>query len=338
MRFIIITIGLSLAVMLALVLNLSLGSSKIPFDEVITALSGQKTEREVWQTIILEFRLPRSITACLAGAALALSGLLMQTLFRNPLAGPGVLGVSSGAGLGVAMVLLGSVELSWSNSPFLGSWGIASAAFCGSFVILGLVMLVSQRVQSAVSLLIIGLMVGYLASAVVNLLTYFSSAEQIRNYAFWSMGSFADTSWPQLQVMFFCCMASLLISFFNIHAMDTLLMGENYAHSMGVKIKSTRLLMICSASLAAGSVTAFCGPIAFLGLAVPHLSRRALGHAQHAKLIPITLLMGICIALIADLVAKLPGSEQTMPLNTITALIGAPIVIALVLKRQGWSY
>jgi iron complex transport system permease protein len=338
MRFLIITIGLILAVMLALILNLSLGSSKIPFDEVIHILTGQSNQREIWKTIVLEFRLPRALTACLAGAALSLSGLLMQTLFRNPLAGPGVLGVSSGAGLGVALILLGNIKFNLWNSTFIGSWGIATAAFCGSFTVLGLVIFISQKVKSAVSLLIIGLMMGYLASAIVNLLTYFSSAEQIRNYAFWSMGSFADCSWPQLQVMTTCCIVSLLISIWCLHALDALLMGENYAHSMGVKVQSTRILMICSAALAAGSVTAFCGPIAFLGLAVPHLGRRVLGHTQHAQLIPTTILIGISIALIADLIAKLPGSDQTMPLNTITALIGAPIVIALVLKRQGWSY
>ena len=338
MRFVSITVSLLTAVMVLMVLNLSLGSSNIPFTDVINALVGSETSNPIWATIVVEFRLPRCLTACLAGAALSISGLLMQTLFRNPLAGPGVLGVSSGAGLGVALILLGGLNTTTVMNSSFGSLGIAGAAFMGSFSVLGIVILISYRVKSAVSLLIIGLMMGYLSSALVSLLTYFSSAEQIRNYAFWSMGSFGDATWTNIQTLGIGTFVAILVSGWYANSLDALLLGENYAHSMGLKVQKIRIILVCASALGAGAVTAFCGPIAFLGLAVPHLSRRALGHSRHYSLIPTTVFMGMSIALAADLIAKLPGSDQTMPLNIITALLGAPIVIGMVLKRQGWSY
>jgi len=338
MRFILITTLLIVTVLVLIFLNLALGSSKIPLTEVLNAVLGLDTHKPIWQTIVLEFRLPRSITACLAGSALSISGLIMQTLFRNPLAGPGVLGVSSGAGLGVAVVLLGGLDVTTSMMNLFGSLSLAGAAFIGSFFILGIVILISRKVKSAVSLLIIGLMMGYLSSALVNLLTYFSSAEQIRNYAIWSLGSFGDATWSNIQILTMTGAISIFIAIFFSNRLDILLLGENYAQSMGLKVKQTRIGLILAASLSAGSVTAFCGPIAFLGLAVPHLSRRLLGNTKHIQLIPTAVFMGMAVALASDLLAKLPGSDQTLPLNTITALIGAPIVIGMVLKRQGWSY
>lgn len=325
---------LALAASLLFCAGLCFGSSDIPVDQVWLALTGQETTFAPWSQIIMDLRLPRCITACIAGAGLSLSGLLMQTLFRNPLAGPGVLGVSSGAGLGVAMILLGGGFL----NEILGAVTIPAAAFLGAVTVLALVLFLSKRVENAVSLLIIGLMMGYLASAMVSLLTYISPAEQIRDYAIWGMGSFADVPPDRLYLSALGPLLALLLCLPLISSLDILLLGENYAHSMGLRVRRTRTWIILAAALAAGSVTAFCGPIAFLGLAVPHLSRRLLGTSQHGALIPACLMAGMVLALAADLIARLPGSDHSIPLNTVTALIGAPVVIAIVLRRQTWSY
>ena len=334
--------GLALVALAAFLLSLAVGSVRIPLDEIVAVLLGGEASKTAWATIVLKFRLPKALTAMLAGAALSVSGLQMQTLFRNPLAGPFVLGISSGASLGVALtVLLAGVAVGLGGSTTLlagislaGDTSLALSAVLGSGLVLLLVMAVARRVQSGMTLLILGLMFGYTTSALVSVLIYFSVVERIQAYISWTFGSFGGVTWRQLQVMAPAILLGLAGGHLLMKPLNALLLGETYALSLGLNVRRVRLGIIGSSAVLAGVVTAFCGPIGFLGIAVPHLCRSLLHSSDHRLLLPAVSFMGATLALGADIVAGLPGSQLTLPLNAVTALVGAPVVIWVILRQR----
>lgn len=316
-------------------INISLGSVSIPVKEVFNSLTGGVSSKETWEYIIINYRLPKAIAAILTGMGLAISGLLMQTLFRNPLAGPYVLGLSSGASLGVAMVILGAAFLPVFLSTFLlSSYGIVIASSLGSFLVLLAVLAVSQQLRDTMAILIVGLMFGSLTSAIVGTLTYFSTAEQLQKFTFWSMGNLGNLSWTSISILSICVSIGLLLSLFSIKPLNALLLGENYAKSLGLNYKKARLIIIFATSILAGSITAFAGPIAFVGLAVPHIAKLVFQTSNHTILFWSTLLFGASIMLICDSISQLPGSDITLPINAVTSIFGAPIVIWLLIRKR----
>ncbi len=317
------------------ILDLSLGSVIIPFKVTLKSLLGMAVSQETWTYIIVQYRLPKAITAFLVGSGLSLSGLLMQTLFRNPLAGPYVLGISSGASLGVAFVIMGSGLLGGLATGFLlSSWGIIIAASLGSFLVLLAVLAASFKMKNTMAILIVGLMFASLTSAVVSILSYFSPSEELQRYVFWSFGSLGSLGWEELFILFSFWLIGIGISIFCIKNLNALLLGEKYAKSLGTNIKRNRLWVILATSLLAGSITAFAGPIAFVGLAVPHLVRLILPKSNHLILMPAVVIAGAITMLACDIIAQLPGSELTLPINAITAIFGAPIVIWLLIRKK----
>ena len=332
-------IFLALLVVLLFILNISLGSIYIPFKEIVKTLSGMNLENKGWETIIWQFRLPKAITAILVGSGLGISGLLMQTLFRNPLAGPFVLGISSGASLGVALVILAgmSVGVALNMAGIGASWLITLAAILGAFAVLLVVILVSYKVQDSMSLLIIGLMFGSATGAIVSVLQFFSKAESIQAYLIWTFGSLGGLTWQELSVFIPVLLLALLWSFILSKPLNALLLGDNYAVSLGLNLKRTRLHIIAVTSLLAGTITAFCGPIAFIGIAIPHISRMIFNSSNHRVLFPMVLLCGAIVMLVADMIAQVPGKEYTLPINAITSIFGAPVIIWLVIKRKNLS-
>ncbi|HEY4618081.1 MAG TPA: iron ABC transporter permease [Flavobacterium sp.] len=326
---------LTIVVLCLFVINISLGSVSIPLKEVIHSLIGGTSSKETWQYIIIDYRLPKAITAVLVGMGLSISGLLMQTLFRNPLAGPYVLGLSSGASLGVAMVILGAAFLPASvASLLLSSYGIVLASSLGSFLVLMAVLVVSYRLRDTMAILIVGLMFGSLTSAIVGTLSYFSTAEQLQKFTFWSLGNLGNLSWTSILVLFTCVLIGLLLSLFSIKPLNALLLGENYARSLGLNYKKARLIIIFSTSILAGSITAFAGPIAFIGLAVPHIAKLVFQTSNHVVLFWSTLLFGASIMLICDSISQVPGGDITLPINAVTSIFGAPIVIWLLIRKR----
>ncbi len=317
------------------VLNLSLGSVSIPLKEVFNILFGSETTKSSWQFILLDYRLPKAITAILAGSGLAVSGLLMQTLFRNPLAGPFVLGLSSGASLGVAILILGAGLFGGAlGGLLLSSWSLIIASALGSFLVLLAVLSVTFKVKDTMAILIIGLMFGSVTAAVVSVLSYFSEAEQLQQFIFWSFGSLGNVSWEGVILLSLCCFIGIVLSFISVKPLNALLLGENYAKSMGLNMKKTVLLIIIATSLLAGGITAFAGPIAFVGMAVPHLTRQYFKTSNHLILLPAVLISGAILMLLCDTVAQLPFSEYTLPINAITSLLGAPVVIWLIVRKR----
>ena len=325
---------LLLVLLLCLIINISLGSVSIPLKSIFGSLFGT-IENTTWQVIITEFRLPKAITAILVGSGLGISGLLMQTLFRNPLAGPFVLGISSGASLGVALVILGSGLFGGLfASVLISKWSIVIAASLGSFLVLLAVLAVSSKVRDTMAILIIGLMFGSITAAVVSVLSYFSSAEQLQQYIFWGFGSLSNLSWSELLIFFGIYTIGVLLSTASIKGLNSLLLGDNYAKSLGLNLKQSRLIIILATSLIAGTVTAFAGPIAFIGLAIPHLTRQVFKTSNHKILLPAVFLFGAIVMLICDSIAQIPGSDYTLPINAITALVGAPVVIWLLVRQR----
>ncbi|MDX1364468.1 FecCD family ABC transporter permease [Arenibacter latericius] len=315
--------------------NISFGSVSIPFTEVVHAILGKATEKASWAYIIWDYRIPKSLTAILVGSGLALSGLLMQTLFRNPLAGPFVLGISSGASLGAAILIMGA---SLFNGIFtfgiVNDISLALASSIGSFIVLLAVMVVASKIKDTMALLIIGLMFGSLTAAVVSVLSYFSTAEKLQQYIYWSFGSLGNLSWQQLLLLFIITVIGLTISILSIKPLNSLLLGENYARSMGVNIKRSRYSIIIATGLLAGGATAFAGPIAFIGLAVPHLTRQIFNTTDHRILLPAVMVYGAILMLICDTIAQWPASANVLPINAITSIIGAPIVIWLLVRKR----
>ncbi len=321
--------------LITFLVSISLGTVPIPLKDVIISLFGGEPIKSAWKFIVLEYRLPKAITAMLSGGGLAVSGLLMQTLFRNPLAGPFVLGLSSGASLGVALLILGTGIFGASFGGFLlGSWSLVIASAFGSFLVLLAVLSVTFKVKDTMTILIIGLMFGSVTAAVVSVLSYFSNAEQLQQFVFWSFGTLGNVSWDGILILVSCIAIGLLISMFTIKALNALLLGENYAKSMGINLKLATFWIIIATSLLAGSITAFTGPIAFVGLAVPHLTRQYINSSNHMVLLPAVFMSGAVLMLICDTVAQLPFSELTLPINAITSLIGAPVVIWLLVRKR----
>jgi iron complex transport system permease protein len=321
---------LSGLVMILLAGHLLSGSVKIPLFEVMSALSGGDTQNPAWKELILHYRLPKALTAILAGGALSLSGLLMQTFFRNPLAGPDVLGLSSGASLFVALAVMAGEFL----PGITGTVSVLVAAFAGSALIFLIMTTVAYYLREASALLITGIMVSALVSALVSILHFITRAELQQYFFMWSMGSLGHMNYDQLLWLSTCLIAGTLLSVPLIKSMNAWLLGERYARSMGIHIQNTRLLLIISTSLLTGAVTAFCGPIAFIGIAVPHLTRLVFRTANHRQLIPGVLLTGASLMLICDLLSQMPGSARILPINVVTALFGAPVVIWVIVRSR----
>ena len=328
-------IFLLVLLILCFFINISLGSVSIPFKDIFNSLTGGIASKDSWQTIILNFRLPKAITAIMVGSGLAICGLLMQTLFRNPLAGPFVLGISSGASLGVALLILGSGLFGGFFSSFIFSnWAMAIAASLGSFLVLSAVIIAANRVRNTMSILIIGLMFGSLTSAVISVLSYFSEADQIQQYMFWSFGSLGNLTWTELSVFGIIYSIGILGTFTIIKPLNSFLLGENYAKSLGINIKKSRNIILLITSLLTGVITAFSGPIAFIGLAIPHIAKMIFVTSNHKILLPASAFIGAIALLICDSIAQLPTSEFTLPINAITSLFGAPVVIWLLVRKK----
>ncbi len=328
-------IGLVLLLVIAFFANISLGSVGIPLNEIIKSILGSGSSKSSWDFIILNYRFPKALTAILVGSGLGVAGLIMQTLFRNPLAGPFVLGLSSGASLGVAILILGAGAFGGYFSTLLVSeWSLVIASALGSFIVLLAVLSVTLRVKDTMAILIIGLMFGSVTSAVVAVLSYFSNAEKLQQYVFWSFGSLGNQAWEGVFILTLCVLGGLVLALFSVKSLNALLLGENYAKSMGVRMKRTTLNLILATSLLAGGITAFAGPIAFIGLAVPHMARQIIHSSNHRILLPAVILMGAVIMLVCDIVAQVPFSEYTLPINAITSLVGAPVVIWLLIRKK----
>ena len=330
---------LSLLVLL-FVGGLAYGAVSIPPDQVIDILLGREPERAAWRSILLQSRLPQAVTALLAGASLATAGLLLQTLFRNPLAGPSILGVSDGANLGVAAVMLyfgGSLgELA--DWPVSGYVAVVLAALLGACAILGVIIYFSTKVRDNVMLLIIGIMIGYLASSVISILNYYSSSDRVHAFVMWGLGNFSGVSLEQLPFFAACSLVGLLLAALLIKPLNALLLGEMYAANLGLRIRRARvLILLCTGALTAVT-TAFCGPISFIGLAVPHIARLALGSSNHQRLVPATMLTGACVALLCNILMVVPGSEAILPLNAVTPMLGAPVIIYVIINRKNIQY
>ncbi|MEO1097126.1 MAG: iron ABC transporter permease [Bacteroidota bacterium] len=333
--WLVVVIGISFIISLFL-LDLSLGSVKISVEELLNIISGNPSKKS-WEYIFFSFRLPKAITAILTGAGISVAGLQMQTLFKNPLAGPSVLGISHGASLGVAVFVLSSTAIFGVTTNFqeaLGSWGLVLFAIAGSFLVLLSVLFASARISDGVTVLIVGLMFGFITGAVVSILQYFSDPELIQNFLVWTFGSLSGVAWSQLRVMGPVIALTLLLSLLYSKQMNALLLGENYATGVGINVARTRLKLILTTSVVAGTITAFTGPIAFIGVAVPHLARLLFRTSNHKILIPGTMMCGAGIMLICDIVSQVPGTQTTLPLNSVTALFGAPVILAIIIKNK----
>jgi len=327
---------LFLANMVLFVLNLFSGSVFIPADDILSILfSSNTTLVSGYDLIILQSRLPQTITALLTGAALSVAGLLLQTLFRNPLAGPGILGVSAGASLGVAvMTLIGGLGTSFLISDALQQYGVILAAFLGAFLSLSLVLLFATFVKNNISLLIIGMMVGYAVSSMIGFLQFIGHQQQVHAFVIWGLGSFSHVTADELPLYAVLVFFGVFISFLFVKPLNALLLGENYAANLGVKVKQTRTALILISGLLTAVATAYAGPIAFIGLAVPHLTRMSFRTSDHKVLLPALVLMGMAIALACNLIARLPALEQAIPINIVTSIFGAPLVIWFLVKNN----
>ncbi len=329
-----ILILLAIFVIVLFIADVCLGTVFIKPHKIWDVLIGANTNPSE-NYIITHLRLPRTVMAIITGAGLAIAGLLMQTLFRNPLAGPFVLGISSGAGLGVALVVMGSAVLGIST---ISGIGLVTASIIGSLLVMMLIILMSLRIKDTMGLLIIGLMVGSLSSAIVGILSYFSSSDELKRYVFWSLGSLGNLEWNDILILLTIFLIAMVLVIIILKPLNALLLGETYARSLGINIKSTRWIIIIITSLLAGSITAYAGPIAFIGLAVPHLARLILPTVNHKILIPTAILLGAVLLLICDIASQLPFSNYSIPINAVTSLLGAPIVIWLILRKRNLHF
>ena len=333
-----ISIGIVAVGLLLFVMNLCFGSVSIPMKEIWAAVFGG--DDATYRAIVLDYRLPQAITALLAGIGLSVSGLLMQTLFRNPLADPSLLGIRSGASLGVALVVLVAGSFGGIAVSTLSLWstfGVAMAAFVGAFLVLLLILALSSRLRSMVSLVLVGIMIAYIAGSITDILKFFSQKEGLHSFVIWGMGSFSNVSKAQLPFFAIAVAAGTIGSFLLFKTLNLLLLGERYAENLGVNIKRSSMLIILASGFLTALITAFCGPIAFLGLAVPHIARFLFKSSDHKLLIPATAFLGMDLALFCNLIARLPSFEGNLPINSVTALIGAPIVLWVIFHRQRFS-
>jgi len=326
-------IVLPVLLVILFILNISLGSVLIPFGNILSILTGDEGTNPVWFDIVWDFRMTKALTCILAGASLAIGGLLMQTLFRNALAGPDVLGLSSGASLAVSLIFMSQASgIQFMSSP--SPWAVVIAASVGCGVIFLIVLAISSRLNDNTSLLIIGLMIGATASSIVSVLEFISKAEDQQSFLLWTFGSLGGLNWKELQVLSVALIIAMILAFALTKPLNVWFMGENYSRSMGVDTKRSRVLIILAASLLTGAVTAFCGPIAFVGLAVPHLTRLLIKTNNHRVLIPAVTVAGAALMLFCDIIAQLPGTAYVLPINAITALIGAPVVISIIIRAK----
>ena len=327
-------IGLAFVILILFVLNLVMGSVSIPVGDTFRILLGEENVKPSWLYIILESRLPQALTAILCGGALAVSGLMLQTAFRNPLAGPSIFGINSGAGFGVALVMLflggsisaGSVSLS-------GFVAVLTAAFIGAMLVMALIFFFSTIVRNHVMLLIIGIMIGYISNSAISLLNFFATDEGVRSYMVWGMGSFGGVSMKMMPVFACITLLGLLGSLLLIKPLNALMLGDSYAENLGINIIKVRNWLLIVTGILTAVTTAFCGPVAFIGLAVPHIARLLLTTDNHRSLLPATILMGAVIALLCNLIPILPGENGVIPLNAVTPIMGAPVIIYVILKR-----
>jgi iron complex transport system permease protein len=342
-RLVLLTVVLPVLLVVLFVVDVATGSVRIPIGATTGILLGRGSSDPTWERIVLDLRLPQASTAVLAGAALAVAGLLMQTLFRNPLADPFVLGISSGASLGVAMVVLGGGGAAFAGGGAIVGSGLASAVggighvaagIAGAVLMLLIVVFAARRV-STLTLLILGVLMGYAASALVSILLRLAAPENVQSYVIWSMGEFAGVSWSEAAILAPALVAGLVMAAIAVKPLNALLLGDTYARSMGVAVERNRIWLIACTAVLAGAVTAFCGPIGFLGIAVPHVVRGMLQSSDHRVLVPGSALVGAALALFADVLTQLPGGSRALPLNAITALIGAPVVVWVILARRG---
>ena len=322
-----------LVMFLLFVANLFYGSIDIPGCEVLSILTGGECQRDVWRIVVLESRLPHALTALLAGASISVAGLLLQTLFRNPLAGPEVLGVNSGAGLGVALVML--LAGGMSTFGLGGYFAVLGGAFVGALFVLMIILLLATLLRNNMFLLIAGVAVSYMTSSAITLLNYFSTAEGVHSYMVWGMGSFGGVTMLQMPFFASVVLLLLLVSLVMSKPLDALLLGDAYAINLGVNVKAVRAVALCVTGLLISVVTAFCGPVSFIGLAVPHIARIVLSSNCHRHLIPSTIMLGGVVALLCNLVCQLPGESGLLPLGAITPMIGAPVIIYVVIKNRG---
>lgn len=334
-RALLIYIGIAVSILLLFGLNLTTGSVQIPFTDVLDILCGRFAGKESWQYIILENRLPQALTALLCGASLSVCGLMLQTAFRNPLAGPDVFGISSGAGLGVALVMLllgGTVSTSlFTVSGFLA---ILTAAFLGAITVTALILFLSTLVRNSVLLLIVGIMVGYVSSSAVSLLNFFASEEGVKSYMVWGMGNFGGVSMSHIPLFSLLCIVGIMGASLLVKPLNILLLGPQYAESLGISTRRLRNLLLLIVGLLTAITTAFCGPISFIGLAIPHIARLLFRTDNHQVLLPGTILTGAAIALFCNFICFLPGEMGVIPLNAVTPLIGAPVIIYVIIQRR----
>ena len=324
---------LAVSVILLFALNLFIGSVQIPFTDILTILFGHFEGKESWQFIVLENRLPQSLTALLCGASLSVCGLMLQTAFRNPLAGPDVFGISSGAGLGVAIVMLFlGGTLSTSLFTISGFIAIITAAFVGAISVTALILFLSSMVRNSILLLIVGIMIGYLSSSAVSLLNFFASEEGVKSYLVWGMGNFGGVSLSHIPIFSLLCVIGIVCSFLMIKPLNILLLGPQYAESLGVRIRQVRNTLLVIVGLLTAVTTAFCGPISFIGLAIPHITRLIFRTENHYVVLPGAVMVGAAIALFCNLLCYLPGELGVLPLNAVTPLIGAPVIIYVIIR------
>ena len=326
---------LTVGILILLIINLIVGSVKIPIMDVVNILFGEKPEKDSWRFIVMEARFPQAVTAILCGSSLAVSGLMLQTAFKNPLADPSIFGINSGAGLGVALVmLLMGGNLSSSMFSIGGFMAILLAAFVGAMTVTGIIFFFSNVVRNNIMLLIIGIMIGYLASSAITLLNFFATQEGVKSYLIWGMGNFGNVSLKQLPLFSGITFIGLFGAVLMIKPLNAMLLGERYAENLGINVLAVRNWLLIVTGLLTAITTAFCGPIAFIGLAVPHMARLILGTENHRLLMPITLLMGSMVALFCNLICYLPGDLGIIPLNAVTPLIGAPVIIYIISKNK----
>ena len=330
---------LTLLILVLVAGNLFFGSVSIPAETIVRILTGGEVEKESWSFIVWEARVPQAFTALLCGAALAGSGLMLQTAFNNPLAGPSILGINSGASLGVAMVmLLGGGSLATAGITLSGFFSIVVGAFIGSMVVMGIILFFSTLIKSNVMLLITGIMIGYITSSAISLLNFFATAEGVHSYMIWGMGNFSGVSMEQMPYFATFTLAGLILAILLIKPLNALLLGNRYAENLGVNIKRTRNLLLVSTGILTAVTTAFCGPVSFIGLAVPHMARLLLGTSNHNSLLPVTLLTGSAVALLCNLICILPGASGIIPLNAVTPVLGAPVIIYVIINQRRIQY
>lgn len=333
-KTILIFLILFISLILLFTADIIIGSVKIPVSEIWKSIISDYTLRSEWKIIILDFRLPRAIVAVLTGMALAISGLEMQTYFRNPLAGPYVLGISAGASLGVALLIMGMSLVAFQITASLGQWYIVIAAWVGAGLVMVLILAVSSKINDNTTILILGILFGSITMAFVSILQYFSSETEVKTFIIWTLGSLGNVTRQQLNVMAPSITAGIILAFLSMKSLNLLLLGEQYAKSMGLNILMSRILLFLSTSILAGTVTAFCGPIGFIGIVVPHITRMIFSSSDHRILLPGTLVLGAVVMVISDIISQLPGSQQILPINSVTAVLGVPVVIWIILRKQ----